>query len=579
MIIKGVGVMAGSNTDMNAYSSALGVREADSTLSMLGRMAQLMIERGYKPETAYKQSFHTRTVTSYDRSDVVRKRNKPNRETAFDLAVPFLRVGADIDESKLVNLGKAYANLGKTEDAKNIGIMLLSAGDFNGADKVFRYGKINPADVAQGIENAELRNDYISHLVGKLTARREKYLDKRLERVQGDYSVETRKPVVTKVKRFGNKVRKMKEEYIELRDDLQQKEGKYNELEGKRYGLKDFDQMSNDIRDFKRTGKYIENKKSAIANLANDMTRTNAKREENIEKYLTEKRKYFAEKEMMAERSGKKLQKDVEKLMSYMALTTSEKLKPEKSRKQLRKEAEMYLQQGDFKSAHDIYTTLGTLKDKWSLNRMNKYLNRNDGNEEQAAKDYYSAKTRGRKILPAAILTGSLVGAIVGSLIPHKQTVYRQGPPITDIDKGTTLEEKDVFINIEKGSGSMWKAVKEQLLKPGASDQEIAIKTNATSASLGLYDDTVKVVNEKTVKGPDGIYSDVVQPGKYKVDTKLEVVPVESRHTHTKFIHSQERAPWPNYEGAGLGAFAGAGLGVAAALARRRQRREQAQAS
>lgn len=568
--------MAGSNMDMNAYSNVLGVNEADSTITMVNKMAQLML-KGYSPEAAYQHGVHKKRALSY--------------KTACDLVLPLLE-SQEPKYKQAVNLAKAYANLGKPERTALIGKTLVKIGDYKNADKVFRYGKIKQADVLNEMEG-DKKESYLNHVVQQMKTRREKSLIKRKEKASEELLV----PVALQIERLDKRLKQVKEERGNELGQYEKMKGEYSNLLGKSFtpenGKEFYENAKNAGKLWGKISKrYGSNedlrnpKKSKLTEFTEKMVSTSENLDAKAREYSENEMKYHEVVQTMETRYKQKLQKDAEKLGYKGELFPEPKKEPEwkkkidsgeistskaKDRKYLRSEALIYLKKGEFQNAHDIYANLGTLKDKWYLNRMNKYLKKDSGNEEQAAKDYYGAKMRVRKIFPAAVLTGALIGAIAGSFIPHKHTTYKLGPPATKVEKDKTLQEKNIFINVERG-GNMWNQAKK-LLPPGASNQEIAGKTREISAILGLYNDSLKVVDGKVMPGADGIYSDVVQPGKYKVGTKLEIVPIETKTTYKPVVQTQENAPWPNYGGTGAGAGIGAlaGLGVAAALRRRQQ--------
>lgn len=532
------------------YAGVSFVGNDSSVLDMVGKMAELML-RGYGPETAYKRGVHNKKRLNY--------------KMACDLAVPFLDSNEwkiRVHGTQLVNLAKAYANLGKPEKARVIGKGLVESGDYKNADKVFRYGKIKPGDVLSELDDVK-RESYMNHLVSEMKTRRGRSLQKRQQRASEELLV----PVALQIEQLDKRLKKVKEERGNELSQYEKMKEEYSSLLGKGFtpenarefheNAKKAGKLWNKI--FKKYGSNEDPrnpKKSKLTELAEKMVNTSERVEAKNGEYSENEKKYHDAVAAMEKRYRQKLQKDAEKL-GYKGVLFPETSEPESkqpkdapeesvppvpevedeyekgsenTKEVSKKSAINYLKEGKFDEARDVYGKLHLNK---RVKKMDQYLEKADGDKPEASRMYLRSRNRWKYWLGGGVLAAALLaGGICKSVNKNKAPEYDL-KTIEFTDTVKDLREVDQFINIEKG-GTAWKSVKEQLLPKGASDRRIAGRVNLIAQLNDLYEgtDVFAVENGKKVLKKDGIYMDYpIQPGKYRAGKKLERVEIKETRT------------------------------------------------
>jgi hypothetical protein len=523
-------------TNFEGY--AISVNEADSTMSMVGKMAQLML-RGYSPENAYKHGVHKKRALSY--------------KVACDLVIPFLEnqeLNVEYKDKHAVNLAKAYANLGKPEKAKVIGKTLVATGDYKNADKVFRYGKIKSLDVINELDGPG-KESYLNHVVQGMKTRRERSLQKRQQKAGEELLV----PVALQIEQLDKRLKKVKEERVNELDQYEKMKGEYSTLLSNTYTPENGREFYENARKagklwnkiFKRYGSNedLRNpKESKLTELTEKMVSTNERIEAKNKEYSENEREYFETIGAMETRYKQKMQMDAEKLGYKGELFPEPKKEPpmpewkkeiesgeidistHKGRRALRKTARDYAKNGDFDNAVAIYGQVGRGKDRRAVRRLNEYLEEAEGKKGEAATKYFRNRNRWRYYVAGGLLGAMLIGAGVCNL-KKKPTQYVL-KEITMEDKYKDLAEEPLFYAVKDG---------DRLLKiterfnPALNQQELAKKNNAIATQNstkypGLLKDTRSVLpTGEVVNRPDGIIGDEITSGmQIEVGKKLVAV-------------------------------------------------------
>ena len=191
------------------------------------------------------------------------------------------------DVGSLVKIGRAYGKLGEKEEAGDIGIRLLSIGEFECASAVFEsagiskkavkeyfdrrisetYVREDPEKVA---EYMRIQNFYLESLANEMMERRDRNLKERLENARKEYREKDWKPIKTKVKRL-----KYRKKVKELEGDMN-KLGNFDiyhtfeisNLEKKKYGLEEEEKFLRDLEKLKKHKKNLDRNLSRVEEIS-----------------------------------------------------------------------------------------------------------------------------------------------------------------------------------------------------------------------------------------------------------------------------------------------------------------------